>query len=124
MNSADRAPFAAALTGMAETYRAEISEATLEGYWIALNHLSLDQVRAGIAAAMRTCEFMPKPSNIIAAAKATDPQPGLHDGTNYALPAESREERSAEAKRIAKELKRKAGIVQAHGDFMKSRRKR
>ena len=111
MTDLDRQPFATALLGLAETFGAELSEAQIEGYWTALNHLPLDQVRSGIFHTMQSCRFLPKPAEIIAASKAMREQPNLHDGTNYALPAESREERLAYWAGVrAKAAKKKAKL--------------
>lgn len=59
MEATDRPAFAQAITALASAFRAESDEAMLEGYWWALDDLSVDDVRKAVRLAMRQCKFMP-----------------------------------------------------------------
>lgn len=61
MTDLDRPRFAAALTGLAEILDAALSPTRFEGYFVALEDLSLESVEAAIARAVRECRFFPKP---------------------------------------------------------------
>lgn len=64
MHSQDNERFAATLAALAETFGRSPSPATIQGYWLALEDLTLAEVQAGIRSALRTCEYMPPPATI------------------------------------------------------------
>jgi hypothetical protein len=55
----ERTRFTLLIQAMASTFRAEVTPALLEGYWIGLDDLKLDDVRAAVRSGMRDCEFLP-----------------------------------------------------------------
>lgn len=59
MNNSDRAKFVTAIEALAASFRTEVSEALLEGYWLALDDLTLAAVGLSVKRAMRECTFMP-----------------------------------------------------------------
>ena len=59
MQNSDRAKFVLAIQALAAAFRAEVSEALLEGYWLALDDLELSAVGAAVKRALRECRFMP-----------------------------------------------------------------
>ena len=64
MQESDREQFVLAVTGMIETFGKEASMPMLNGYWMALSDLSLEQVKRGIIGAMQTCKFLPTVADI------------------------------------------------------------
>lgn len=60
----DRATFLRAITVLVTTMNEPMSEARLEGYWLALQDLPIDTVEHGLAHALRSARFFPKPAEI------------------------------------------------------------
>lgn len=52
--------FAVLIEALAATFRVEVTEALLEGYWMALDDLPLAAVRNAACKAMRQCQHMPR----------------------------------------------------------------
>lgn len=52
--------FAVLVEALAATFRIEVTEALLEGYWMALDDLPLAAVRDAACKAMRQCQHMPR----------------------------------------------------------------
>lgn len=64
MTPADRKAFAPALFIVAETLGAKVSDVALEGYWDALQDLSLAAFQVACKRALRECKFMPRPAEL------------------------------------------------------------
>ena len=64
MNQTDRAAFAETLGYLAAMYDTPLSPVRIEGYWRALNDLTLDELRAGADRAGRELKFFPKPAEL------------------------------------------------------------
>lgn len=64
MTNDDRIEFAKTLAAMAAAYDFECDEACAEGFWITLNDLPLDKVKAAIHKLMRESKFRPKAAEI------------------------------------------------------------
>lgn len=65
MTKADSAAFSKALAALAEIFGEALSESRIEGYFLALQDLSLDALTASMAQAAKACKFFPKPAELI-----------------------------------------------------------
>lgn len=72
MTPADRPRFAELMLGIGEVYGEPVSEIRMELYFSALEHLSLDAVRAAANAHVRTNKFFPKPAELLEAVHGSD----------------------------------------------------
>jgi hypothetical protein len=74
MQPQDKANFATALAGVAETFGVPMTDAQVEGYWSGLKDLSIKAVGSALAASIRQCERFPKPVEIrrLAGIESTD----------------------------------------------------
>ncbi len=61
MQERDKERFLTSMSQLAATCQAEVSEALMGGYWIALSDLPIGDVEAAIGRAMRSSRFMPRP---------------------------------------------------------------
>lgn len=52
------------VTTLAELFNRELSSAVFQAYWIGLSDLPSDALERSVAAAVRTCKFMPTPSEL------------------------------------------------------------
>ena len=77
MQESDREQFVLAVTGMIETFGKEASMPMLNGYWMALSDLSLEQVKRGIIGAMQTCKFLPTVADIRGGVTQSNEDEGL-----------------------------------------------
>jgi hypothetical protein len=59
MNRADYPKFAIAISGMAATFRQEVTEAILTGYRMGLDDLPIESIERAVARALQDCRFMP-----------------------------------------------------------------
>jgi hypothetical protein len=59
MNRSEKPKFAILVESLAAAFRVDVTEALLEGYWMALDDLELNSVGAGAKRALRECRFMP-----------------------------------------------------------------
>lgn len=64
MMPADATRFAELLTVLAETFNAPLSEARLDGYWLALGDLDLGRYETAVTQAMRQLRFFPTPAEL------------------------------------------------------------
>lgn len=64
MTEMDRAPFAEALLALGETFNEPVSQIRAEGYFAALNDLTLTQVTGAIRHALKASKFFPKPAEL------------------------------------------------------------
>lgn len=65
MTTTDRAAFSKAMLLLAETLNEPWSPGRTEGYWLALEDLTIEEVGAAVRAALTTCaEFFPKPAKL------------------------------------------------------------
>lgn len=64
MQTADRPRFARLLGAVAEAFRRDVTEALVEGYWLALRDLPIAAVERGAEMCLRECQFMPAPVEI------------------------------------------------------------
>ena len=64
MENSDRVQFLTRLTMLAETFRRELDELTIEAYWLVVRDLSVDAFAAGVRRCMAECEFMPPPAKL------------------------------------------------------------
>jgi hypothetical protein len=65
MTDDDLAAFGQAMTLLAETMNEPMSPARIEGYWLALEDLTLDEVRTAVRQALREqTEYFPKPAKL------------------------------------------------------------
>ncbi len=64
MQSEDKKRFTSLIQALAAQFRIETSEALFEGYWMALDDLSLADVERSVRAAIRGCERMPAGSEL------------------------------------------------------------
>lgn len=59
MTNDEKPKFVLAIEALAASFRAEVTEAMFEGYWLALDDLDLNAVGRAVKRAMRECKFMP-----------------------------------------------------------------
>lgn len=59
MNQSEEREFSRMFSVLAATFRVESSTALLEGYWLGLEDMPLEQVRTAVKRALRECKFMP-----------------------------------------------------------------
>jgi len=59
MHDSDRKEFGIVIFGLASTFGRETGQAMLQGYWMGLEDLDLDDVKRGATRAMRESKFMP-----------------------------------------------------------------
>ncbi len=64
MRPDDRHQFVSLIEILAESFGKEPSEAMVTGFWMGLQDLSLNTVNAGVRAALKSCETMPRPAHI------------------------------------------------------------
>jgi hypothetical protein len=64
MESHEADAFAELIEVLGATFGTQVDEAAILGYWAALEDLSLDDVRSGVARAMREGQHMPRPVEI------------------------------------------------------------
>ena len=65
----DRTKFAEILTGLAEVFNAEVSDAKLALYWEALKDLTADELNQAAGIQLRTARFFPTPAELREAAR-------------------------------------------------------
>ena len=65
MRDSDDKRFKALLSGLAEFYRRDLTEAMLEGYWLALKPYPIDEIEAAVTRCLGECKFMPMPTDIV-----------------------------------------------------------
>lgn len=56
--------FASVMTMLAETFGRSLTDATLDGYWLVLEELSEEELRAAAKGALSTQKFMPSPAEL------------------------------------------------------------
>ena len=61
---ANRKAFTAMMAMLGETFRRDLTEPMMDGYWMALEDLTEDEFRAAATRAVRECKFMPAPSEL------------------------------------------------------------
>src|SRR5262245_13750199 len=76
MKPADRKAFLVELTVLAEVFHEALSDVRLEGYWKALDDLSINEIRSASRHAARTCKFFPKPAELREALMGTPEDSG------------------------------------------------
>lgn len=59
MQKNERAEFVLLIEALAAAFRAETTQAFLEGYWLGLEDLELKAVKHAVVSAMRQCKFLP-----------------------------------------------------------------
>lgn len=64
MNECHKPEFSIAISAMLETFGTQATKPILLGYWLGLNDLTLEQLQFGVAQAIRSCKFIPKPVEI------------------------------------------------------------
>ena len=64
MTPEDRRQFVTLIEVLTGGFGQDPSEEMLNAYWAGLQDLHLSEVKAGIKAALRTCERMPRPAHI------------------------------------------------------------
>ena len=64
MTNDDRHEFTKIMFVLAETFKEPMSDLRLEGYWLGLSDLPLDNIRDAAAQAVRACKFFPRPSEL------------------------------------------------------------
>ena len=64
MQDADRERFVRIVRALAAVFRAEVTTALFEGYWFALEDLSITAVEQAARECLRRCKFMSSPSEI------------------------------------------------------------
>jgi hypothetical protein len=74
----DRRVFSVVMGRLAALYRVELSPGALDGYWVALEDLSDEQLARAAMAAMKSCTFMPVPSELLKIARSTQPACSWH----------------------------------------------
>jgi hypothetical protein len=55
----DGEKFTILIQAMAATFRADVTPALLEGYWMGLEDLAIERIEAAVRRGIRECEFMP-----------------------------------------------------------------
>lgn len=65
----DKTKFVEILTGLAEVFDAQVSDAKLALYWEALSDLTTDELIHAAGAILRTARFFPTPAEILSAAR-------------------------------------------------------
>ena len=64
MKVEDRPRFAHVLLGLCETFGRDCTEGLIEGYWLALSDLNLDEFGNNAARCLKTSTFMPMPVDL------------------------------------------------------------
>lgn len=64
MQQVDKAKFVAVLTTLCATFRETSDEGLLDGYWMGLEDLPIESVKAACARAVGECVHMPRPAEI------------------------------------------------------------
>ena len=70
---ADRRPFAEAMQALCAAFRVECSKPLQYGYWLALQMLTIDEVRGAIEKALPNSEFMPSAAELRRIARPRPP---------------------------------------------------
>ena len=100
-SSDDDAKFGTVMRALAAVFRQEVTPAMLEGYWMGVGDLTVDELERGARRAIRECRFMPVPAEIRElAGRGKDRRP-YHE-EHRALPG-------AERKQIAASWSRQLG---------------
>lgn len=74
MQDKDRPRFAVLIEALAAAFRAEPTEALLEGYWLGLRSLDIDAVESAVVRAIESGEHMPRPAELRRGSGALTPQ--------------------------------------------------
>jgi hypothetical protein len=61
-----REVFVTVLNMLGETFNRQMTDGLLEGYWMALEDLSPEDMKAATKRALASCKFMPSPSELLA----------------------------------------------------------
>ena len=64
MTENDKIDFTKALTATAAVFAFDLTEAAFTGYWLALQDLEYGHFQAACVAAMKRCQWMPRPVEI------------------------------------------------------------
>lgn len=78
----NREDFAKALVFLAETFRANLTDLAMEGYWLVLKGLSEVELKRAMTRALGECEHMPPPARLLAYVKADRADHSLAVATN------------------------------------------
>ncbi len=96
MTPSDHAKFVTVITGMSETFRQKLTPAGIEGFWIGLSDLSIEQVGQAVGKALRSSKWMPTVSELQGFAgvktpeqEASDAWETLREGISRVGPYES-----------------------------------
>lgn len=57
----DKAGFAVAIGALFASFGQDATQATLQGYWLGLSDLTIEQVETAVAKSIRECKFVPRP---------------------------------------------------------------
>ena len=77
MNIENRDKFTETMAGLFFTFDKEIQPAVIKIYWGALQDFSDEQVFSAIDQSVKTCKFMPKPSELIELIEGTPSEKGI-----------------------------------------------
>ena len=61
MDQSNLARYQLCIRAMFASFSSECTEATLQGYWLGLSDLTIEQVEAAVAKSIRECKFVPRP---------------------------------------------------------------
>lgn len=74
MTPSDHEKFGTIIAGMSETFRQKLTPAGVEGFWIGLSDLSIEQVGQAVMLALRSSKWMPTVSELRGFAGVKTPQ--------------------------------------------------
>jgi hypothetical protein len=61
MDQNDLVRYQLCIRAMFASFSSECTEATMQGYWLGLSDMSIEQVEIAVAKSIRKCKFVPKP---------------------------------------------------------------
>jgi len=64
MVEADKREFAIAVGALFASFGQDSTQALMQGYWLGLNDLELNQVQMAVASALKRCKFLPRPAEL------------------------------------------------------------
>lgn len=74
MNKSDRQRFVALMSALSASFSREADEPLLEGYWMGLSDIGIDDVERAVQKSIRSCKHFPRPAELRELAGASSPR--------------------------------------------------
>lgn len=74
MRNSDLERFTLDIEALFTTFRADVTEAKLQAYWMAMQHVDIERADAAVSRAITECQFMPSPSELLILSGEMTPQ--------------------------------------------------